>query len=179
MRMLAAAGERCRGARLVAAYADVQWGREMSSEDLQCPSMVHRAWDTCDLEVAPVDDEHSLRVCRSVQPDHGAVYLVQRVGTKSFAQAFAKQCLHGLQQPLELAGLDAIEGNRGDQLRGHPTELSRGDCSTGRAAAQQHHDRVARNDVMDQIAISPDGCGNVRLCMMSERIRLRCDHLRR
>src|SRR6266496_2270862 len=94
----------------------------MSSEDLQRPGMVHRARDACDLEVAPVDNDPSLRVRYPVEPDHGAVNLVQGVGTESVMQALAKEGLHRLEQASELAGLGAVKGNRRDQLSGHSTE---------------------------------------------------------
>src|SRR2546429_5319767 len=123
MRVLPTTGERCRGAGPVATDADAQRGCEMSGEDLQRPGMVHRARDAGDLEVAQVDDEPGLRVRHPVEPDHGAVNLVQGVGTESVAQPLAQDGLDRFEQDLEVASLGAVEGNRRYQLSGHRQSL--------------------------------------------------------
>jgi hypothetical protein len=98
----------------------------MSGEDLQRPGMVHRVRDAGDLEVALVDDEPGLCVRHPVEPDHGAMNLVQGVGAESVAQPLAHEGLDRFEQDLEVAGLGAVEGNRRDQLSGHATELIAG-----------------------------------------------------
>src|SRR6266571_1980758 len=126
MRMLPAAGERRRGARPVAAYADAQRRREIGGEDLRRPGMIDRAPGAGALQVALMDNLPGLRVRCPVQPDHGAVYLVQVVRTEPAVQRLAADCLHAFQEAAGSAGLRAVQGNRGDQPSAHPPSIAAG-----------------------------------------------------